>query len=143
MSTLIRYKKLFGSIRLLLGMLFVIYPFAQYLNSRNAQGEETSSWMFALLFFILYAISALANGIREIQGKQPAFSLLRFFEITLNSFIAVYLVIILFAVKLNHITVFLLAVLVLVVAISALRDMRYISIQYYDRKQKMKDKNIR
>ncbi len=141
MTPLIKYQKLFGAIRLLLGALFVIYPFSQYLISSRSGSPETSSWIFALVFFILYAVSAFANGLRELQGKPPSFSLLRFFEITLNSFVALYIVIILFVLKLNAATLFLAILLTLVITISALRDMRYLSLQYYEKKQKLKDKN--
>ncbi len=141
MTPLIKYQKLFGAIRLLLGALFVIYPFSQYLISYRSGSPDTSSWIFALVFFILYAVSAFANGLRELQGKPPSFSLLRFFEITLNSFVALYIVIILFVLKLNAATLFLAILLTLVIAISALRDMRYLSLQYYEKKQKLKDKN--
>ncbi len=140
-SFLIKYRKLFGSIRILLGILFVIYPFSQYLDAHRSGSEDSSSWMFALIFFILYAVSALANGFRELQGNTPSFSLLRFFEITLNSFVAFYILIILFAVKLNAMTIFLLSLLALVIAVSTLRDMRYLSLQYYEKKQKLKNRN--
>jgi hypothetical protein len=143
MTPLIKFKKLFGLIRILLAVMFVLYPFSQYLNSGDAGENNKSSWMFALLFFILYAISALANGLREIRGEQPAFSLLRFFEITLNSFVAVYLIILLFALKLNPSVIILFIILAMVLAVSTLRDMRYISLQYYERKQKLNEKNKR
>ncbi len=140
MTFLLKYNRLFGIIRILLGILFIIYPFSQYLDAMKNESSTSSSWMFALLFFILYAISALANGLREIQGKQPAFSLLRFFEVTLNSFVTIYIIIIILAVHLNPVTVFLFTLLDTVIAISALRDMRYISIQYYEKKETLKNK---
>ena len=140
MSFLIKYHRLFGSIRILLGILFVIYPFSQYMKTSASGSQDSSSWMFALLFFILYAVSAIANGLRELQGKTPSFSLLRFFEITLNSFVALYIIIIIIAVKLNAISIFLFVLLTLVITISALRDMRYLSLQYYEKKQKLKER---
>jgi len=139
-SFLLKYKKLFGAIRILLGILFVVYPFSQYMKTHAEGSQDSDSWMFALIFFILYAVSAIANGLRELQNKVPSFNLLRFFEITLNSFVAIYIVIVIFAVKLNPASVVLFALLALVVAVSALRDMRFLSLQYYEKKQKLKEK---
>ncbi len=123
-----------------MGVLFVIYPFSQFMKSREAGSQESSSWMFALFFFILYAVSAIANGLRELQDKPPSFSLLRFFEVTLNSFVAVYLLILLFVLKLNSVSFSLLLILIIVIAISAIRDMRYLSLQYYEKKQMLQQK---
>lgn len=140
MSFLIKYRKLFGIIRILLGLLFLLYPFSQYLKSGQEGGQDNTKWLFALIFFILYTLSAIANGLRELQGRTPAFTLLRFFEITLNSFVALYLLIIVFTVKLDVVAVILLLLSALVIAIAALRDMRYVSLQYYEKRQRLKEK---
>jgi hypothetical protein len=133
---MIHYKKLFGTIRILLGILFFAYPAIEYFNSGEMQSESSMRWLFVMIFFIAYAYSSIRNGIREIGGYQPAFNLLRFFEASMNGFIAVYIVILLFAASINNIIKFPLFILFLLTFLSMVRDIRIISIQYLDRKHR-------
>ena len=135
---MIKYKKLFGTIRILLGVLFLSYPAYEFFNQENAQSEETMRWVFVFFFFLLYAYSAVRNGVRELAGELPAFNLPRFFEASMNGFISIYLLILIFAAKLNGYARFLLVILTLLTIFTMVRDLRIISFQYYERRRKMK-----
>jgi hypothetical protein len=135
---MIKYKKLFGIIRILLGMLFFIYPAYEFFQQGGIQSEESMRWLFVFIFFLVYAYSAIRNGIREIGGLDPAFNLPRFFEASMNGFISIYIIILLIVAELNGYAKFLLFILTLLTLISMIRDLRYISLQYYDKKQRAK-----
>ena len=135
---MIKYKKLFGTIRILLGIIFLIYPAYEFLNQQGFQSEESARWLFVFIFFLLYAYSAINNGIKEIGGNPPAFNLVRFFEAAMNGFVSLYLIIIIIAANINANGKFLLVLLALLTLISMVRDLRIISLQYYEKKQKLK-----
>ena len=134
-----KYRKAFGALRFMLGFLFLAYPVIEFLNNYSASQDEHFTWLFAIFFFLLYTISATRNGIKEFNLDWPHFNLLRFFEIALNGFISLYLVILIFWLELRPfgITLFILAVVILI--IHTFRDIRLLSIQYYDRKKKAKE----
>ncbi len=136
---LIKYQKIFGIIRILLGIVFFSYPLIEFMNDEGLTGPNHQRWLFAMFFFLLYAISSIKNGVREIMGTLPAFDFLRFFEIALNGFMAIYVAIIAFAMESTSLTLFLLLLIALILFISMLRDMRILSLQYYERKRSMKD----
>lgn len=135
---MIKYKKLFGTIRILLGMLFFIYPAYEFFQQGGMQSEESMRWLFVFIFFLIYSYSAIRNGIRELGGQNPAFNLPRFFEASMNGFISVYIIILLIAADLNGYAKFLLFILSLLTLLSMIRDLRYISLQYYEKKQRAK-----
>jgi hypothetical protein len=135
---MIKYKKLFGTIRILLGALFLIYPAYEFFNQGGEQSEETMRWVFVFFFFLLYSYSAVRNGVRELAGELPAFNLPRFYEASMNGFISAYLLILIFASQLNGYAKFLLILLTLLTLLSMIRDLRIISLQYYERKQKLR-----
>lgn len=135
---MIKYKKLFGTIRIFLGMLFFIYPAYEFFQQGGMQSEESIRWLFVFIFFLIYAYSAIRNGIRELGGHNPAFNLPRFFEASLNGFISIYIIILLIVADLNGYAKFLLFMLTLLTIVSMIRDMRYISLQYYEKKQRAK-----
>jgi hypothetical protein len=58
----------------------------------------------------------------------------------MNGLIALYLLIIIFAVKLAPAIIFFLLVLNALIIVGFVRDLRILSIQYYDKRRKMKDK---
>ncbi len=135
---MIKLKKLFGTIRIILGVLFLGYPAYEFFNQETAQSEESMRWVFVFFFFLLYAYSAVRNGVRELAGELPAFNLPRFFEASMNGFISFYLIILIIASSLNGYARFMLLVLTLLTIFTMVRDLRIISLQYYDRKRKMK-----
>lgn len=139
MVTFIKYKKLFGVIRILLGILFLIYPLMEFLKGTGEKSMDHQKWLFALFFFLLYAVSAVKNGIHELRNVNPSFDLLRFFEASMNGFIALYLVIVTFAIKSSFFTSTVLLLLVLILILSLVRDLRILSLQYYERRQQTRN----
>lgn len=137
---LIKYQRLFGIIRIIAGLLFFIYPVRYSLSAENTAGEDKLRWLFVLFFFTIYAISAIRNGIREINRTLPHFNLLRFFEASMNGFVSAYLLIVLFTADLNGFAWFFVFLLTIILILSMVRDVRMISIQYYDRKRKVHEK---
>lgn len=135
---LIKYRKFFGVARIFLGIIFFSYPLIEFLNDGGLSGANQQRWIFAIFFFLLYAISSIKNGIREIMGTLPAFDFLRFFEIAMNGFMSVYVAIIAFAMDSSSLTLGLLLLFAIMLFISMLRDLRILSIQYYERRQAMK-----
>lgn len=133
---MIKYKKLFGIIRIFLGMLFLIYPAFEFFQQGGMQSEESMRWLFVFIFFLVYSFSAVRNGIREVGGQNPAFNFIRFFEASMNGFISVYIIIILIASRLNSYAKFMLFILIILTLFSMIRDIRYISLQYYEKKQR-------
>lgn len=133
---MIKYRKLFGIIRIFLGILFFMYPAFEFFRNGDLQSEESFRWLFVMLFFLAYAYSSVRNGVREIGGFNPAFNLLRFFEASLNGFISLYLLILVFASSMSGYAKFFLIVLALVTILNMVRDVRIISLQYYEKKQK-------
>ena len=136
---LIKYRKIFGLIRILLGILLFAYPLIEFLNDGGLTGVNQQRWLFAMFFFLLYAISSIKNGVREIMGSLPAFDFLRFFEIALNGFMSIYVIIIAIAMKSSSMTMMLLLLFALLLFVSMLRDMRILSLQYYQKKKAMKN----
>lgn len=102
------------------------------------QSEESMRWLFVFIFFLIYAWSAIRNGIRELGGENPAFNLARFFEASMNGFLSIYIIILLIVAELNGYAKFLLFILFLLTLLSMIRDLRYISLQYYEKKQRAK-----
>ena len=133
---MVRFNKLFGIIRIILGLLFLMYPTFEFFNQGGLQSEKNTRWLFVFIFFLIYAYSAVRNGLRELAGNPPAFNLSRFFEASLNGFISVYLIILIFATGLNSYAKFLLALLAITTLLSMIRDIRILSMQYYERKQR-------
>jgi len=83
----------FGVLRLLAGLLFVYVPARIIWLDKSPDLTENTGLLFTSFFFLLYSWSAVTNGIRELREIPPAFSLLRFFEIAMNGFVSVYLII--------------------------------------------------
>jgi len=135
---MLKYKKVFGLIRLFLGMTLFIYPAYEFFRKGGLNGEEGFRWLFIFVFFLLYAYSSIRNGFRELAGLWPKFNLPRFFEASMNGFISLYLLILIIGSRLNSTTKFLLLFLFVLFLFSMIRDLRMISIQYYDRKQKLR-----
>ncbi len=133
---MIQQKKTFGLIRIFLGILFFIYPAYEFFSLGGTQSEESIQWLFVMLFFLAYSYSAVRNGIREIGGFLPAFNIFRFFEASMNGFISIYLIILIFASNLNGYAKFLLVILCLLTLFSMVRDIKIISLQYFEKKQK-------
>lgn len=139
---MINYKKLFGSIRVFLGILVISYPIMEYMKVQNNQFsiEQNIRWLFVFLFFLLYSWSAIQNGIRELKGELPKFNLPRFFEASMNGFLGIYMLIFLFFQQLNGYAKFMLALVALITLTNMVRDLRIISLQYYEKRQKMKSR---
>lgn len=133
-----RSKKLFGFLRIILGILFFIYPANEFFKQGGMHSEESMRWLFVMLFFLIYSYSAIRNGLREIGGFPPAFNLTRFYEAAMNGFISIYMFILLFVSGLNLYAKVLLLVLALLTLISMIRDIRIISLQYLEKKQKLR-----
>ncbi len=137
---LIKYQRLFGVIRIIAGLIFFIYPIRYSLTAEHTLQEDRVRWLFVLFFFTVYAISAVRNGIREINREMPHFNLLRFFEASMNGFVSAYLLIVLFTAKLNGYAQFFLFILTAILILSMVRDVRMISLQYYDKRKKAHEK---
>ncbi len=133
---MIKYRKFFGIIRIFLGILFFLYPTYEFFNQDDLQSEESTRWLFVMLFFLAYAYSSVKNGIREIGGFNPAFNLLRFFEASLNGFLSLYLLILVFSSKMSNYAKFFLVILILITFLNMVRDIRILSLQYFEKKQK-------
>lgn len=131
-----QYKKIFGIIRILLGILFFLYPTYEFLNQNGTQSDDSIRWLFVMIFFMLYSYSAIRNGIRELGGIQPAFNLPRFFEASMNGFLSIYLFILFFVSEMNASAKIILFILALATLFSMIRDIRIISLQYLERKQR-------
>jgi hypothetical protein len=137
---LIKYQRFFGILRIISGVIFIIYPVQNYLNMEETSSEDDLRSFFVMLFFAIYAISAIRNGILELSRKMPLFNLFRFFESAMNGFVSVYLFIILFTAELNAYAKFLIFILASVLLLSMIRDTRLISVQYYDKRKKAHEK---
>jgi hypothetical protein len=135
---LIKYKKFFGTFRILLGILYLAYPLSEYL--KLSESSDKQKWVFAIFFFVLYSFSAIKNGFKEIKDELPSFDLLRFFEIAMNGFISIYLLIVTVATRPSAFTFIFLIILAVLLALSMLRDLRLFSLQYYIRKKESIDK---
>ena len=133
---MIKYRKFFGIIRIFLGILFFMYPAYEFFSQGDLQSEESFRWLFVMLFFLAYAYSSVKNGIREIGGLNPAFNLLRFFEASMNGFLSLYLLILVFASEMSGFANFFIIILALITIFNMVRDIRIISLQYYEKKQK-------
>jgi hypothetical protein len=135
-----KYRKQFAVLRIILGILYLYYPLNEFILKDKKLPEGQEQWIIVVFFFLLYTISAINNGIKEFKGDLPSFNLLRFFEVSMNGLIALYLLIIIFAVKLAPAIIFFLLVLNALIIVGFVRDLRILSIQYYDKRRKMKDK---
>jgi hypothetical protein len=135
-----KYRKHFAILRIILGILYLYYPLNEFILKDKKLPEGQEQWIIVVFFFLLYTISAINNGIKEFKGDLPSFNLLRFFEVSMNGLIALYLLIIIFAVKLAPAIIFFLLILDALIIIGFVRDLRILSIQYYDKRRKMKDK---
>jgi hypothetical protein len=135
-----KYRKQFAVLRIILGILYLYYPLKEFILKDKKLPEGQEQWIIVVFFFLLYTISAINNGIKEFKGDLPSFNLLRFFEVSMNGLIALYLLIIIFAVKLAPAIIFFLLVINALIIVGFVRDLRILSIQYYDKRRKMKDK---
>ncbi len=135
---LFKYRKYFGALRIFFGLVFFFFPVYEMIRNASESGPDFSRWGFILFFFLLYSVSAISNGIKEINEQMPGFHLLRFFEASLNGFIAIYLLILIFSLELDFGAKFLFLLLNLVLIIAMVRDLRLISLQYYEKKKKKK-----
>ncbi len=134
---LIKYRKLFGFIRLILGVIFFSYPLIEFVKANTADSINQQKWLFALFFFLLYMISAVKNGFRELSGKLPSFDLLRFFEIAMNGFMALYMILISIAAKAGFATTLAIFFLALILILNMVRDLQIVSFQYYEKKNRL------
>lgn len=131
-----KYRKLFGIIRILLGILYLLFPGYEYFRQGGELSELSMTLLFVFLFFLLYSLSAIRNGILELNKVLPAFNLLRFFEAAMNGFIGLYILIISVYMKISSSTKIFFVLLALIIIMHMIRDLKLISIQYYDRRRK-------
>ena len=137
---LFKYRKIFGIIRILLGILFIIYPGYYYFSQETILSEQGMTIFFVFVFFLLYAYSAIRNGIQEINENLPAFNMLRFFEASMNGFIGLYFLILVFTLKIPMHVKVLFFLITIVIIIAMVRDIKLISIQYIERKRNQVNK---
>lgn len=136
-----KYRRIFGFIRIFLGITFTSYAAYYYFQENGPISEESMTMLFVLVFFLMYSFSSIRNGIREINDNMPAFNLLRFFEAAMNGFIGLYFLILIFTLELLPTVRFLFLIIDLAIILSMVRDLRIISIQYYDKKRQQSNKN--
>lgn len=133
---LFKYRKHFGIFRIFLGILLALTAGYYYFQQTGPVSEEKMTILFVLIFFLMYSYSAIRNGISEFNENMPAFNLLRFFEAAMNGFLGLYLLILVFTMNVNIPVRMVILLLDILIIISMVRDLRIISIQYYDRKRK-------
>ena len=132
-------KKLFAILRIFYGIALFLFPLNEYIiKNHGLPPEGQEQWIFVVFFFFIYAFSSVNNGIKEWQGKLPAFNLLRFFEVSMNGLISGYAIILLVTYKLNPLSLFLLIFFTAGLILSFVRDLRILSLQYYERKKNAK-----
>ena len=131
-----KYRRIFGIIRILLGILFSSYAGYQYFQQGGPISEEKMTMLFVMVFFLMYSYSAIRNGVRELNENMPAFNLLRFFEAAMNGFIGLYFLILIFTLELLPTVRFIFLLVDIIIVVSMVRDLRIISIQYFDRRRK-------
>ncbi|MCK4920559.1 MAG: hypothetical protein KAS71_05900 [Bacteroidales bacterium] len=136
-----KYRRIFGFFRILLGITFTSYAAYYYFQENDPISEDSMTMLFVLVFFLMYSFSSIRNGIREINENMPAFNLLRFFEAAMNGFIGLYFLILIFTLELLPTVRFLFLIIDVAIVISMVRDLRIISIQYFDRKRQRTNKN--
>ena len=130
-----KYRRVFGLIRILLGVVFTSYAAYYYFQENGSISEESMTMLFVFSFFLMYSFSSIRNGVRELNENMPAFNLLRFFEAAMNGFIGFYFLILIFTLDLLFTVRILFLLIDIVIIISMVRDLRIISIQYFDRKR--------
>ena len=135
-----KYRKQFGVIRIILGILFMVFPVYEYLRRGGEFSEESVSLLFVMAFFLIYSFSAIKNGIRELSDILPAFDLFRFFEAAMNGFMGMFFLILIFAKSIPPVGKFVFIILAGITIISMIRDLRLISIQYFDKKKQSQSK---
>jgi len=137
---LFKYRRIFGIFRILLGVTFTSYAAYYYFQQSGPISEDKMTMLFVLVFFLMYSYSSIHNGIREINENLPAFNLLRFFEAAMNGFIGLYFLILIFTIELLPAVRFIFLLIDILIVISMVRDLKLISIQYYDRKRQLHNK---
>ncbi|MCF8381359.1 MAG: hypothetical protein K9H49_17430 [Bacteroidales bacterium] len=138
---LFQYRRLFGIFRILLGILFTTVTAYFYFQKSGPVSEESMEMLFVFLFFLMYSYSSIRNGIREINENLPAFNLLRFYEAAMNGFIGLYFLILIFTLDLLPGVRVLFLIIDIAIVLSMVRDLKIISIQYYDKKKEQSKKN--
>lgn len=137
---LFKYRRIFGFFRIVLGVTFTSYAAYYYFKESGPISEEKMTMLFVLTFFLMYSYSSIRNGIRELNENLPAFNLIRFFEAAMNGFIGLYFLILIITMEiLPAVRVFFLIIDIAII-VSMVRDLKIISIQYYDRKREIQNK---
>lgn len=137
---LFKYRRIFGFFRIFLGLTFISYAAYFYFQQSGPISEELMTMLFVLVFFLMYSYSSIRNGIREINENLPAFNLLRFYEAAMNGFIGLYFLIRIYVMDLlPGVKIFFLLIDIAII-VSMVRDLKIISIQYYDRKRQLHNK---
>ncbi len=137
---IIKYRKHFGVIRILLGILFLIFPVYEYLRRGGEISEESMSLLFVMVFFMLYSYSAIKNGIRELGDIMPAFDLFRFFEAAMNGFMGLFFLILTFSKSIPGLGKIVFFILTVITILNMVRDMRLISLQYVEKRKQSQSK---
>lgn len=133
-------SRLFGLLRIILGIAYLSVPAYPLFSGTFPEGDDRNRIYFTFLFFLVYSYSAIVNGLREIRKTEPAFNLLRFFELAMNGFISLYLVI-LFATSGANLSFRIILLLAsIIIMISTVRDARIIGVQYRAKKAEAKRK---
>lgn len=139
-NMIFKYRKHFGIIRILLGILFLVFPVYEYLRRGGEISEESMTLLFVMVFYLMYSYSAIKNGIRELNNNMPSFDLFRFFEAAMNGFMGLFFLILTFSKSIAPAGKFFVFILAVLTIANMIRDLRLISIQYVEKRRSQSSK---